>query len=65
MSGPKAAQGAPTDGSLPVILKVFPLMSFVWLGLAVTLICFALLFWWDRRPTYRPVASAKDSSPSP
>ena len=33
VSGPKAAGRGPVQGSLPVILKVFPLMSFVWLGL--------------------------------
>lgn len=65
VSGPKAVGRGPVQGSLPVILKVFPLMSFVWLGLAVTLLGFVLLFWWDRRPAYRPAASVTGSSPSP
>ena len=49
VSGPKAAGGAPTQGSLPVILKVFPLMSLVWFGITAGLVGFALLFWWERR----------------
>ena len=65
VSGPKSSEGAPTEGSLPVVLKVFPLMSFVWIGLAATLLGFALLFWWDRRAAYWPAASVTDSNPSP
>lgn len=64
VSGPEdlAAPGAPPQqGRLPVVLKVFPLMSWVWIGLLVALSGFLLLLLLDRPSRYGLASSSAAS----